>query len=162
MPKLRPLQQRIPDGSETEPAKAPANPHGFQRGRQKTGGRERGVPNAIPASAREAIAVGLARYGRDACGRPDLDGLSAFVYKCAEADLELGAKLLMCITPRTADIAVRREVEFRSLADLDASLAAAGLPTSREVFRLDFRGSDSVEDITEAEVVEAEVAAKGE
>jgi hypothetical protein len=78
---------------------------------------------------------------RDACGRPDLDGLSAFVYKCAEANIELGAKLLMAITPRTADIAVRREVEV-------SSMQRKGLPKSSEIFRVEW---GSAEDIALAE-----------
>jgi hypothetical protein len=76
--------------------------------------------------------------------------LSAFVYKCAESNLELGAKLLMCITPRVADIAVRREVDVRTISDLDASLIARGLPPSKEIFQISYGSSD--EDITEGEL----------
>ena len=76
--------------------------------------------------------MGLAMFGRDRCGRPDLDGLSAFVYKCAEADLELGAKLLMAITPRAVDAVVTHgDVAYKTLAELDQDLAAHGLPTSK-------------------------------
>jgi hypothetical protein len=148
MPRLRSV--RTPTVTETVPAKS----HLFQKGHARISGsgRAKGTGNVIPGSAREAIALGLSMYGRDACGRPDLDGLSAFVYKCAEADLELGAKLLMCITPRTADIAVRREVEVRTIADLDAELQRQGLPASREIFALDFASNDD-------EVIEAELAA---
>ena len=98
--------------------------------------------------------MGLAMFGRDRCGRPDLDGLSAFVYKCAEQNLELGAKLLMAITPRAVDAVVtHRDVAYKTLAELDQDLAAHGLPTSREVFRLDYAGDPAIE---EAELAEAE------
>ena len=97
--------------------------------------------------------MGLAMYGRDRCGRPDLDGLSAFVYKCAEADLELGAKLLMCITPRqvTADI-TRTEVQLLSIADLDAELQRQGLPATKEIFALDYSSDVDFEVDSEVEV----------
>ena len=46
-----------------------------------------------------------------------------------------------------------------TVQQLDESLRQAGLPTTSEVFRLDFRG-DPVEDVTEAEVVDAEDTTK--
>ena len=47
-----------------------------------------------------------------------------------------------------------------ALEQLDESLRQAGLPASREIFSLDFRGPDPVEAITEAEVVTEDVTAK--
>ena len=55
--------------------------------------------------------------------------------------------------PRQSHVDVtRNEQVLLTVEDLDRSLIASGLPPTRQVFGLDFRG-DPVEDATEAELV---------
>jgi hypothetical protein len=154
MPRLNPPRNLAPTSVpavSTSETRQPY-PNRFVKGREKSGGREKGQQNLIPSTAREAIARGLAMYGH-ACGRTDLDGLSAFVYKCAEADLELGARLLMCITPKQVDATItRNDVVYKTIEELDQDLVQRGLPATAEIFQLDYS--------SEAEVVEAEDTAK--
>jgi hypothetical protein len=70
--------------------------------------------------------------------------------------------LLSIIVPRQLSADIRKtEVQLLSLEQLDETLRAAGLPvSSAETFRLDYRGSDPVEEATEAEYVADEDATK--
>jgi hypothetical protein len=79
-------------------------------------------------------------HGSDGAGR---DGLIGYVYACAKADLQLGAKLLMCIAPRQIDATItRNETIYKTIEELDQDLVQRGLPSSREIFKLDFAPSE--------------------
>ena len=76
------------------------------------------------------------------------------IKKLIRKDLDNIIPLLQLVTPRQADISYRNETPPVTIAQLDASLAAAGLPVTREIFAIDFaRGEDATE---------AELAAEAE
>jgi hypothetical protein len=102
-------------------------------------GRPKGVPNQISRLTREAIFEGLSRCG----GR---EGMVGFVIRATEDNLKNGVAMLNMITPRIVDAMITRtDVIFRSIADVDTELAKHGLPTSQEIFKLDFKGSTVVD-----------------
>jgi len=81
--------------------------------------------------------------------------MADLVTKIALQDHRLAVAMMALVCPKAIDAVVRHEPVLVTVEDLDRSLAAAGLPTSSEVFKLDFRGPDPVEDVTEAELVES-------
>ena len=124
--------------------------HSFARGRRKSGGRQRGVPNTITKEVRTAIVQGLSELG-DA----GEDGLVGYV-RWLGRDRAVGAMLLRSVLPLET---IRTTVEVQTAEQLNASLVAAGLPTmdrlfARSAFELDFKGSPIEAD--EAELVEVE------
>jgi hypothetical protein len=122
------------------------NPTGGKR--QKHGGRTKGRANLITRSVRESIIEGLSRAGG---GGPE--GVVNYVRRVALEDSRLGVAMLSLVAPRQAHVeVVRNEQMLVTIEDLNASLIKAGLPTSREIFALDFCG-DAVADVAEAEVV---------
>ena len=150
MPKLR-----EPHQSNTAPATQvvdrPQNAGLFQEGHQRAGGRLKGQQNHVSRSTREAILQGLEIAG-NTMGR---QGLISYIVAAARADFKYGVAMLGMVTPRTAHIDVTScEQNFVSIADLDASLVAAGLPATREVFQLDYRST--APEAEETEVVEGE------
>ena len=70
-----------------------------------------------------------------------------------------GIALLSMVTPRhlNADVTIRNEPVITTIEQLDAELAKAGLPPSREIFKIDYKGTPAPE-ADEAEVVEAEIS----
>ena len=99
-------------------------------------------------SVREGIIAGLNAAG-------GVGGVADYVTKVALQDHRLGVTMMSLVVPRAVDAVVRNEVQLLTVQQLDESLRQAGLPTTAEVFRLDFRG-DPVEDATEAEILESE------
>jgi hypothetical protein len=62
--------------------------------------------------------------------------------------------LLIAITPKILEQNITRtEMTFKTLAEVDSELMARGLPTSQEIFKLDFSGSSEPD---EAELVEVD------
>jgi hypothetical protein len=139
MPRLR-AAQSTPAVTEVVPQQRP--PHGFQKGHKRFGGRQRGQQNITSARVREAIILGLEAAG---------DGnMADYVTKVALADHRLGVAMMALVCPKAIDATVRHEPVLLTIEDLDRSLAAAGLPGTSEVFKLDF----STGPIEEAEIVE--------
>ena len=133
----------------------------FRKGKQKTGGRLRGVANVVTTDCRKEILRGLAAYGSDGEGT---DGIAGLVYAAVKADIRNAIPLLSVVTPKQMHADIHRtEVQLLSIEDLDRSLIASGLPPTdqlfaRPTFPIDFKGSDpiEVEDVTEVEVAAEE------
>ena len=124
-------------------------------------GRAKGKPNYLSTSTRLAIIQGLSEYaGGD---------LVDYVRWLAQWPA-IGADLLKTITPRELAVAAsitRTDVVYKTIAELDQDLAQHGLPTSHEIFKLDYGSTvldaDEVvpgEAFTEVEVVAEEITAK--
>ena len=86
-------------------------------------------------------------------------GIVSYVTQAALADFKNGIQLLSMITPRSADLHVTHAAAPVTIEELDEQLAQLNLPPMRELYAVDYRGSDPVEDTT-AEILEAEEAAK--
>ena len=79
--------------------------------------------------------------------------MADLVTKIAVQDHRLAVAMLGLVCPKAIDATVRHEQQMLlSVEDLDRSLASVGLPSSREIFQLDYS--------SEAEVVEAEDSTK--
>jgi hypothetical protein len=121
--------------------------HSYARGREKSGGRQRGTPNTITKEVRTAIVQGLSELG-DA----GEDGLVGYV-RWLGRDRAVGAMLLRSVLPLET---IRTTVEIQTAEQLNASLVASGLPTmdrlfARSAFELDYKGTP----IEDAEIVES-------
>jgi hypothetical protein len=149
MPRLR-----IPRASQLDiaPPKDATDAHLFKKGRSKTGGRARGEPNVVTRTIREGIIAGLNAAG-------GVEGVAAYVTRVALEDYRLGVAMMALVTPRQADVTIRNE-PLVTIEDLDRSLIAKGLPPTAEAFRLEYTTIDADEDVTEVEVVEAEITSK--
>ena len=129
----------------------------FRKGKQKTGGRLRGVANVVTTDCRKEIIRGLAAYGLDGEGT---DGIAGLVYAAVKADIRNAIPLLSVVTPKQLHAEVMRtNIEIKTIADLDAELERQGLPLTREIFQVQYR-SESDEDATEAELVGEESSPK--
>ena len=68
-----------------------------------------------------------------------------FCLAAIRKDIRNGVTMLAMITPKQVDATITRtDVVYRTLADLDSNLATLGLPTSSEIFKLDYAG-DTIE-----------------
>lgn len=77
-----------------------------------------------------------------------------FVIKATNENIKNGVAMLNMITPRIVDaIVTHNDMIFKTLAEVDTELAARGLPTSQEIFKLDFKGDTDDEGM----VIENEV-----
>jgi hypothetical protein len=113
-------------------------------------GRPKGAPNQISRLTREAIFEGLSRCG----GR---EGMVGFVIKATNENIRNGVAMLNMITPRIVDAVVtHNDTIFRTLAEVDTELRARGLPTSQEIFKLDYKGDTEDDSV----VIENEPATK--
>jgi hypothetical protein len=111
-------------------------------------GRAKGAPNNISRLTREAIFDGLSRCGGH-------EGMVGFVIRATEDNLKNGVAMLNMITPRIVDAVItRHDVIFQTIAEVDKELASHGLPTSQEIFKLDYKGS-TVLDAEDMAVIEA-------
>jgi hypothetical protein len=139
MPPIRP--SRIPVGSEVERHRPAA--HGFQKGRAKSGGRAPGEPNRISKYSQTVILEALETFGRDGKGK---DGVIGFLHRAFHEDVKHGVNLLIAITPKLLEAnIIKAELHFQTIAELDQDLAKAGLPPSKEIFALDFKGTEPIE-----------------
>jgi hypothetical protein len=154
MARLRP-PHNLSTAPTTEVVPRPRSPHLFKKGHERLGGRERGQPNHISRSTREAILLGLEIAG-NTMGR---QGIVSYVVAAARKDFKHGIALLSMVTPRSADLHVTHAPAPVTLEELDEQLRKLNLPPMRELYSPDFHG-DSVEDATEAEVVAEEGAAQ--
>lgn len=113
----------------THPERTPVRPNSgsFQKGRAKTGGRKKGTPNRIAASAMQAIWAGLAAAGFDDKGKDSVEG---FVKKLAIKDPARASILLLALVPRQLKLESRTHhvEEQRTVADLRSELVVKGVP----------------------------------
>ena len=78
----------------------------------------------------------LHTYGEDGSGRGGVIGL---LHGAFREDIKHAISLLIAITPKLLEQNITRtDITYKTIAELDADLASHGLPTSHEVFRLDF------------------------
>jgi hypothetical protein len=126
----------------------------FKKGHKRIGGREKGTPNVITRSVREAIIAGL-----NAAGGPE--GMIAYVTRVALEDYRLGVAMMALVCPRQADVTFRSEPVLMSVEDLDRSLIEAGLPPTKQIYGLDFKGTAGpIEEAEEAEILPAPTVSK--
>jgi hypothetical protein len=111
---------------------------------QKLRGRSRkGKPNYTTRLSREAIVEALCLYGENGKGKNAMVG---FCLAAIRKDIRNGVTMLSMITPKQVDAVITRtDITYRTLAELDADLASHGLPTSQEVFKLDYKGSAAID-----------------
>jgi hypothetical protein len=138
MPRLR--STRIVSQEEGPRVPGP-NPRDTKPGQRFPGsGRQKGRANYTTRLTREAIIEGLS-----ICGGKD--GLVGFVVKAIKKDIRNGVTMLGMVTPRQVDAHVTHtEIAFQTVAELDADLVKNGLPKSSEIFRLDFKGTQPIEE----------------
>jgi ethanolamine utilization protein EutP (predicted NTPase) len=97
------------------------------------------------------ILRGIASHGVDGKGT---GGIAGAVYRAVADNSKNAVSLLNAIVPReVAATITRTDVTYKTISELDQDLARAGLPSSREIFQLDFKDSSTPEDEV-AEVVE--------
>lgn len=114
-----------------------------QKERKLKGGRRKGIANYTTRLSREAIVEALCAFGEDGKGKNAMVG---FCLAAIRKDIRNGVTMLQMITPKQVDAVITRtDVTYRTLAELDADLASHGLPTSQEVFRLDYKGSAAID-----------------
>ena len=116
----------------------------YQKARAKrpARGRAKGQTNYTTRLSREAIVEALCAYGSDGKGK---DAMVGFCLAAIRKDIRNGVTMLAMITPKQVDATITRtDVVYRTLADLDSNLATLGLPTSSEIFKLDYAG-DTIE-----------------
>jgi hypothetical protein len=116
------------------------NPTGGKR--KKLGGRAKGTANLISRSVRESIIEGLARAGG---GGPE--GVVRYVTAAAKADYKYGIALMSLVCPKAIEANIRHEqATLVTIEDLDIELQKAGLPPSSEIFKVDYKGSQTPEE----------------
>jgi hypothetical protein len=109
------------------------------KGKRPARGRAKGQPNYTTRLSREAITEALCAYGSDGRGK---DGMVGFCLAAIRKDIRNGVTMLNMITPRHVDATITRtDVIYKTIAQLDQDLAQAGLPTSGEVFQIDYKGT---------------------
>jgi hypothetical protein len=148
MPRLR---QRIPSETDSPASRLRKviNPGpSAKRQRVPGSGRRPGTSNQIPRHTQALILEALHTYGEDGSGRGGVIGL---LHGAFRQDIKHAINLLVAITPKILEQNITRtDVIYKTIAELDEDLAKHGLPTSHEVFRLDF----STGPIEEAEILE--------
>lgn len=111
--------------------------------RPRPNGRAKGTPNYTTRLSREAIVEALCAYGENGKGKNAMVG---FCLAAIRKDIRNGVTMLQMITPKQVDATITRtDVTYRTLAELDADLRSHGLPTSQEVFKLDYKGSTAID-----------------
>lgn len=161
MPRTRDAKHRLPPEAESSALRLRKliNPPGptVKRRRVPGSGRRKGGANHIPKYTQAVILEALHTYGKNGTGRGGIIGL---LHGAFRQDIRHAISLLITITPKILEQNITRTAEvLLSIEDVDRSLRQAGLPTTSEVFRLDWRGSDPVEEDTEGELAtEAESA----
>jgi hypothetical protein len=135
---------RIMRGSQ--PARAPVAGRGrFEKGHKKSGGRRKGVPNAMTRELREAILNAATKLGEDGKGR---DGLEGYVMMLARKERKIFASLLRAVLPMqvTTSINTLVNVEYTSLEQATEEARRLGLPERRVFELMDYRRIKNVED----------------
>lgn len=116
------------------------------------GGRRKGIANYTTRLSREAIVEALCAHGEDGKGKNAMVG---FCLAAIRKDIRNGVTMLQMITPKQVDATITRtDITYKTLAELDSSLATLGLPSSQEIFKLDYKGSSA--DAEELAVIEAD------
>lgn len=120
-----------------------ANMREVSKKRKGPGGRPKGKPNYATRLTREAIIEALCAYGENGKGKNAMVG---FCLAAIRKDIRNGVTMLQMITPKQVDAVITRtDITYRTLAELDADLRSHGLPTSQEVFKLDYKGSAAID-----------------
>jgi hypothetical protein len=109
----------------------------YRRGHQKVGGRQRGVENALPALVKEAILQAFTELGSDNRGE---GGLVGFIKRIGKKDLKTAGMLLRAILPLQVNTKVD-VAPYRTLEEIDADLRAMGVRPLREIFEIDYVGT---------------------
>jgi hypothetical protein len=134
----------------------------FIKGREKTGGRGKGVLNRTTLDTRKAILQALDQLGDElaVASKSKKQGIVSYLKAACREDLGRGIKLITAITPRIIDthIETNTTIRYKSVAEIDEELARRGAPPLREIYKIDYQGSpvqgaDGPE-VTEAEAVE--------
>ena len=143
----RKIANRLAKGSA--PGRARANPgRRYRKGRRKTGGRAPGTPNVMTREVKEAIIEGLSRIGSDGKGK---DAIVGYVERIGRQDIKSGAMLLRAILPLqvNANVCTNNITRYETVEEIDADLAARGLPPMKDLFQIDFKGDE----VADAELV---------
>lgn len=130
----------------------------FKKGREKTGGRQRGQTNKMPVLLRHAIieaakAEGLNQHGKE--------GLIGFLRHVAREDIRGFAMLLSRVLPVEFDAAqdVAVEVTYRSVDEVRRELESRGIDI-HAVARLLHRPAEVI-DHDATEMVDADTVTNG-
>jgi hypothetical protein len=111
--------------------------------RRGPGGRPKGQINYTTRLSREAIVEALCAYGEDGKGKNAMVG---FCLAAIRKDIRNGVTMLNMITPKQVDaIITRTDITYRTIQDVDSALANHGLPSSQEIFKLDYHGSAAID-----------------
>jgi hypothetical protein len=132
----------------------------FERGRGKTGGRKRGVANKISFDTRKAIIEALTQLGNE-IDQGNRQGVISFIKAACRENLSNGIKLLTAITPKMLDLDVQKTttVKYRTIEEIEADLEKRGIPKMKEIFAIDYRGTDPVIE-PEPEIIPPQASAK--
>jgi hypothetical protein len=108
--------------------------HLWKKGRPKTGGRKKGVPNIITRELKEAIIKAAELQGRDAKGK---DSLVGYLYRlAAEKEPMLFVSLLRTVLPMQNNLDAQKAGGYESVEEVRKELRAAGLP-DHAIYRLE-------------------------
>jgi hypothetical protein len=88
------LAKRVARGSQ--PDRAQIAGLRFEKGREKTGGRQKGTPNAMPRELKLAIIEAANRLGSDLNGK---DGLLGYLMRVGKKDMKTFCMLLRAVVP---------------------------------------------------------------
>lgn len=116
----------------------------YARAQAKKKGKLKRAPiNYSTRLSREAIVEALCAYGEDGQGKNAMVG---FCLAAIRKDIRNGVTMLNMITPKQVDaIITRTDITYRTIQDVDTALANHGLPTSQEIFKLDYHGSAAID-----------------
>ena len=117
----------------------------YRRGHKKVGGRQRGVGNALPVLVKECILRAFTELGSDNRGE---EGLVGFIKRIGRKDLKTAGMLLRAILPLELNTKVD-VAPYRTVEQIDADLRARGARPLREIFEIDYRGTQ----VDEAEII---------
>ena len=115
----------------------------YARAAAKKNGKRKAPINYSTRLSREAIVEALCAYGEDGKGKNAMVGfcLASICY-----DIRNGVTMLNMITPKQVDaIITRTDITYRTIQDVDSALANHGLPSSQEIFKLDYHGSAAID-----------------
>ena len=115
----------------------------YARAAAKKNGKRKAPINYSTRLSREAIVEALCAYGEDGKGKNAMVG---FCLAAIRKDIRNGVTMLNMITPKQVDaIITRTDITYRTIQDVDSALANHGLPSSQEIFKLDYHGSAAID-----------------
>jgi hypothetical protein len=118
--------KRVAKRTRSPRGKGTRRDHLWKKGRPKTGGRKRGVPNTITRELKEAIIKAAESHGRDGKGK---DALVGYLYQlAAKKEPTLFVSLLRTVLPMQTNLAAQEADGYESVEEVRKELRAAGLP----------------------------------